>query len=187
MVSVECAVTYRSNPVARREWNDVPTIPSYRTGAHPGTRRPRVAQARPLGAGAGPALDERTATGRTTPPTCRGTRYSPLDQINALELQQARSRVALQDRQPRPAPRVQARRHAAHGQGRALHDRRHAPVGGRARRQDRRGDLDAQPARRQARRGLAAAAVGPRRVVLDRRQRRRARSSTSRPATGWSS
>ena len=34
------------------------------------------------------------------------TRYSPLDQINAAQLQQARSRLALQDRQPRPAPRV---------------------------------------------------------------------------------
>ena len=33
----------------------------------------------------------------------RGTRYSPLDQINARQLQQARSGVALQDRQPRAA------------------------------------------------------------------------------------
>ena len=40
--------------------------------------------------------------------------------------------------------------------------------------QDRRADLVAQPARRQARRRLAAPAVGPRRLVLDRRQGRRA-------------
>ena len=40
-------------------------------------------------------------------------------QINAGQLQQARGRVALQDRQPRPAPRVQARRDAADGQRRA--------------------------------------------------------------------
>ena len=45
-----------------------------------------------------------------------GSRYSPLDQINAAQLQQARSGVALQDRQPRHAARIQARRHAAHGQ-----------------------------------------------------------------------
>ena len=43
----------------------------------------------------------------------RGSRYSPLDQINAHELRQARSRVAIQDRQPRHAARVQARRHTA--------------------------------------------------------------------------
>ena len=43
----------------------------------------------------------------------RGSKYSPLDQINAHQLQQARSRVALQDRQPRSASRDQARRHAA--------------------------------------------------------------------------
>ena len=64
----------------------------------------------------------------------RGTKYSPLDQINAEQLQQARGRVAVQDRQPRHASRVQARRHAADGRRRALHDRRHAPLGRRARR-----------------------------------------------------
>ena len=91
-----------------------------------------------------------------------------------LELQQARGRVALQDRQPGPVPGVQARRHAAHGQGRALHDRGHATVRGRARPEDRRAHLDPQHPRRQARRDVAAAALGPRRVVLDRRQGRRA-------------
>ena len=104
----------------------------------------------------------------------RGTRYSPLDQINAAQLQQARSRVAVQDRQPRPAPRVQARRHAADGQRRALHDRRHAPRGRRARRGDRRADLG-----RTAIREGARGAVAPRQLsgrgarVLDRRPRRR--------------
>ena len=91
------------------------------------------------------------------------------------ELQQAGSRLALQDRQLRPVSRVQAGRDAADGQGRALHDRRHAAIGHRARREDRRADLVAQPARREARGRRAAAAVGPRRVVLDRRQRGRAR------------
>ena len=104
----------------------------------------------------------------------RGTKYSPLDQINGDELQQARGRVAVQDRQPRHATRVQARRHAARDQRRALHDRRHAPIGRRARRPDRRVDLGAQLPRRQPRRDRAAPALGPRRVVLDRRQGRRA-------------
>ena len=90
------------------------------------------------------------------------------------QLQQARGRVALQDRQPRHPPRVQARRHAARDQGRALHDRRHAPLRRRARRPDRRADLVAQLPRRQPRRDRAAPVVRPRRVVLDRRQGRRA-------------
>ena len=104
-----------------------------------------------------------------------------------VELQQARGRLAVQDRQPRSVPRVQARRHAADDQGRALHDRRHAPLGRRARRQDRRADLDAQPARRQARRGVAAPAVGPRRRRTGPTARATSASSTSRPATGSSS
>ena len=103
----------------------------------------------------------------------RGTRYSPLDQINASNFKQARGRLAVQDRQPGPASGVQAGRHAAHGEGRALRDRRHAALGGGARRKNRRADLGAQPARRHARRDRPAAAVGPRRVVLDRRQGRR--------------
>ncbi len=66
------------------------------------------------------------------------------------KFQQAGSGVALQDRRVRPLSRIQARRHADHGQGRALHDRGHAALGRRARRQDRRADLVAQPARRGA-------------------------------------
>ena len=84
------------------------------------------------------------------------------------QLQQARSRVAVQDRHPRPASGIQARRHAARDQRRALHDRRHAPLGRRARRQDRRADVGAQPARRaprrRSRRGscrAAASRTGP--------------------------
>ena len=76
------------------------------------------------------------------------------------QLQQARSRLALQDRQPRPASRVQARRHAADGQGRALHDRRHAPRRS-SRSTPKTGELIwvAQPARRAAR-----AAIAPRQL-----------------------
>ena len=103
----------------------------------------------------------------------RGTKYSPLDADRRHQLQQARGRLALQDRHPRSAARVQARRHAARDQRRALHDRRHAAIGRRARRQDRRAAVGAQPARGQARRRLAAPAVGTRPVLLDRRPRRR--------------
>ena len=90
------------------------------------------------------------------------------------QLQPARSRLALQDRQPRHAARIQARRHAAHGRRHALHDRRHAPLGGGARRPERRAAVGAPVSRRRPRRGGAAAAVGPRRGVLDRWPRRRA-------------
>ncbi len=93
-----------------------------------------------------------------------------------LQLQQARSRLALQDRQPRPASRVQARRHAARWSRASLYTtagtRR---VGRRARRQDRRADLGAQPCAK-----ASAPPIAPRQlsgrgvVVLDRRQGRRA-------------
>ena len=68
----------------------------------------------------------------------RNHHYSPLDQINAANFSRLEVAWRLQDRQPRDAPRVQARRHAADGERRALHDRRHAPRGRRARRRDRR-------------------------------------------------
>ena len=103
-----------------------------------------------------------------------------------VELQQARGRVALQDRQPRPASRVQARRHAADGQRRALHDRRHAAVGRRARREDRRADLGAQPARRQARRRSRRASCRAAACRTGPTARATSASSTSRPAIGWS-
>ena len=99
------------------------------------------------------------------------TRYSPLDQINAANFSHARGRVALQDRQPRSAARVQSRRHAADGQGRALLDRRIAPRRRGARRRHRRAAVDAQRERRQARRSRAAPAVRPRAGLLDRRPR----------------
>ena len=103
------------------------------------------------------------------------------------QLQQARGRVALQDRQPRPASRVQARRHAARW-SRACSTR---PPARAARSialdaQDRRADLGAQPARRQARRRRAAPAVGPRRCRTGPTAAATSASSTSRPATGWS-
>ena len=90
------------------------------------------------------------------------------------QLQQARGRLAVQDRQPRHAARVQARRHAARDSRRALRDGWHAPIGHRAGRPHGRADLVPQLPRRPARGDRPAPAVGPRRRVLDRRQERRA-------------
>ena len=105
----------------------------------------------------------------------RGTKYSPLDQINADQLQQARSGVAVQDRQPGHAARVQARGHAADDRRRAVHDRRHAASSRGARRQVGRADVGASLSGRQARRLRAPAALRPRRGLLDRRPRRQPR------------
>ena len=89
------------------------------------------------------------------------------------QLRQARDRVAVQDRQPRSSPGISIRIDAADGQGRRLLDGGIAPRGGRARRRDGRAALDAQRERGGARRGRAAAAVGPRARVLERRRGRR--------------
>ena len=99
------------------------------------------------------------------------TRYAPLDQINAAQLQQARGRLAVQDRQPRSAARVQLPVDAADGQRRALLDR---PA--RAARSSRSTPPPASCSgctasdEGRARRGGAAAALGPRPRLLDRRQ-----------------
>ena len=65
----------------------------------------------------------------------RGTRYSPLDQINAANFNKLEVAWRFKTDNLGTASRIQARRHAADGQGRALHDRRHAPLGRRARRE----------------------------------------------------
>ena len=93
----------------------------------------------------------------------RGTPLLAARSDQRAELQRPRSRLALQDRQPRHAPRIQARRHAARGRRRALRDRRHAPIGHRARRRDRRADVGAPLSRRRraarTRRGSCRAAA----------------------------
>ena len=111
------------------------------------------------------------------------TRYAPLDQINAGQLQQARSGVAIQDREPRSAARVPVRVDAADGARRGLLDRRHPASGGRARRGHRRADVDAQrarraraPRRRRASSPAAACRTGPTAATSG--------FSTSRPAIG---
>ena len=101
------------------------------------------------------------------------------------QLQQARSRLALQDRPSRAAAGVPVRVDAADGERRRSTPRRHAARGRRARRRDRRAAVDAQRARRRARRRGAAAAV---RAAASPTGPTAARngSSTSRRATGWS-
>ena len=102
------------------------------------------------------------------------TRYAPLDQINAANFNKLADRLALQDRESRQAPRLQSADHAADGQRRALRHRRRASQRRRDQRRDRRAAVDAPARGGQARRRLGAAAVGPRRRLLDRRQGRRA-------------
>ena len=102
------------------------------------------------------------------------------------ELQQARSRVALQDREPRRAPRLQPADDAADGQRRALRHRRRASQRRRARRRRPASCCGCTGSTKASARSVGAPAVGPRRRLLDRRQGRRARSSTSRSAISWS-
>ena len=99
-----------------------------------------------------------------------------------VQLQPARGRVAVQDRQLRPVPRVQARGDAAHGERRALHDRWHTAIGHRPRREDGRADLVAQLPRGEAGRQFTTAAVGPRRLATGPMAEATSASSMSRPA-----
>ena len=84
------------------------------------------------------------------------TRYSPLDQINADELQQARSRVALQNGQPGPTARDQSGSDAADGERRGLLHGGDAARRGGAGRGHRRAAVGAQ------REGGTRAATSPR-------------------------
>ena len=126
----------------------------------------------------------------------RNHHYSPLEQINAGQLQLARNRVALQDRHPRHTAGVQARRHAADGRRRRLRHRRHAAVGRRARRR-----RPASCAGCTANTKASAARLSPRQLsgrglsLLDRRPRGAhplrhhrlspGRARTRRPARGF--
>ena len=118
-----------------------------------------------------------------------GSKYSPLDQINASQLQQARSRVALQDRQPRRASREQARGHADRRSTATVYataGTRQAVVAIDA--THRRNEVDVQrsmkasapAAGRRASSPVAASPTGPTAAVTSA-------SSTSPPATSWSS
>ena len=88
------------------------------------------------------------------------------------QLQEPRDRLAVQDRQPRPAARVQPRVDAADGERRPLFHGRHAAGGRRARCGHRRAAVGAQRERRPARHQRAARPFRPRAGLLDRRPRR---------------
>ena len=101
------------------------------------------------------------------------TRYSPLDQINAAQFQQARRSPG--DSRPTTSARGRSSTSKATPlmvERRALLDRRNAARRGGARCGHRRAAVDARRERRRARRGRAAAALRPRPGVLDRRPRR---------------
>ena len=116
----------------------------------------------------------------------QGTRYSPLDQINATNFSKLEVAWRFKTDNLGTAARVQARRHAARDQRHALRDRRHAALGRRARRQDRRAAVGAQrcakasaPPSRRASCRAAASPTGPTAAATTA-------SSTSRPAIAWS-
>ena len=111
------------------------------------------------------------------------TRYAPLDQINAANFNKLEVAWRFKTDNLGPRPEFQFEVDAADGQRRRLHDRRLAARRRRARRRHRRAAVDAQRERRRTRRDRAAAALGPRPGVLDRRHATSG-SCTSRRATG---
>ncbi len=101
----------------------------------------------------------------------RGWRYSPLDQINASNFNQLQVawRFKTDNMGPRPEYKLEGTPVMVKGMLYTTGGTRRSVVSldGRT------GEVNwiAQPARRAARGRVAAAAVGPRRLVLDRRQR----------------
>ena len=64
----------------------------------------------------------------------RGTKYSPLDQINASNFNKLEVAWRFKTDNLGPRPEFKLEGTPLDDQGRALHHRRHAPLGGRARR-----------------------------------------------------
>ena len=95
-------------------------------------------------------------------------RYAAARSDQRRQFQEPRNRLAVQDREPRPAQGVSVRVDAADRQGRDVLDRRHAARRRRDRRGHRRDAVDAQRKRGPARPERAAAAVRTRARVLDR-------------------
>ena len=95
--------------------------PPSRRRAGTGNRRSRLASPH-LGASGRSAVHEK----RRVAPLCGRLEEQPLLAVGSnqrRQFQQARSRLAVQDRQPRTASRIQARRNADRREGRSLHDR----------------------------------------------------------------
>jgi hypothetical protein len=74
----------------------------------------------------------------------RGTKYSPLDQINAGNFDSLEIAWRFKTDNFGTRPRVQARGDAADGRRRALRHGRHTPVGHRDQRRERRASVGAQ-------------------------------------------
>ena len=101
------------------------------------------------------------------------TRYSPLDQINRDNIKDLRVAWVWKSDSLIPNPQADQRNHAHHGQWRSLFHHGWKAIRRRRRRGNGRNDLGLSPQRgREVRRG--AAQDSSRRVLLDRRQRRRA-------------
>jgi hypothetical protein len=86
----------------------------------------------------GPGENEdppRTANGRSYTADLKGTKYSPLDQINASNFNKLEVAWRFKTDNLGTRPEYKLEGHAAHGEGRDLHHRRHAPVRGGARRE----------------------------------------------------
>ena len=122
----------------------------------------------------GQADDQPTANGRITPAICAAGEYSPLDQINASNFNQLQVawRFKTDNLGPRPEYKLEGTPVMVKGMLYTTGGTRRSVVSldGRT------GEVNWVHSIRegQARGGVAAPAVGSRRVVLDRRQRRRA-------------
>ena len=143
-------------------------------------RRSRGARAGAVWMTAGPwarrpaCRARRTATGRTTRPTCAAPSTSPLDQINAANFNKLEVawRFKTDNLGTRPEYKLEGTPLVIKGVLYTTAGTRRSVVALDGRTGE--ADLVAQLPRRQPRRDCAAPVVGPRRVVLDRRQGRRA-------------
>ncbi len=100
------------------------------------------------------------------------TKYSPLDQINRDNVKDLRIAWRFKTDNLGPRARLQHAVNADRRQRRDVRAGRHPPHSGRARSGERRDAVDVADGRRQARRRRAAAGLGSRARLLDRRQRR---------------
>ncbi len=97
----------------------------------------------------------------------KGTKYSPLDQINASNFNRLEVAWRFKTDNLGPRPEYKLEGTPLMVKGVIIYDGGHAAIRHRTRREDRRADLVAQPPGRTSRRDCAAAALGTRPVLLD--------------------
>ena len=127
------------------------------------------------------------ASGHTTPADLRGTKYSPLDQINASNFNKLEVawRFKTDNLGPRPEYKLEGTPLMVKGVLYTTGGTRRSVIALDAKTGE---QMWAYSLREGNRAAIApAAAFGPRRFLLDRRQRRRTRSYSSQPGTAWSS